>query len=240
MIIEVCANSYKSASNALRAGADRIELCSELAVGGITPSHGLIQKVVEELAIKVNVLVRPRSGDFTFSDEEFDVMKRDIAFCRRIGCNGIVSGVLTKDRKIDVVRTKELINAAAPLSFTFHRAFDWVLHPEKAMQDLIELGVDRILTSGQASNALQGIILLKNLQSLADNQLLLMPGGGVNEKNIVQFKEEGFKEIHFSATTLQQTIEVPEVKMNSARFFNETEITISDFRKIKRLISLVK
>ncbi len=240
MIVEICANSYESASNALKAGADRIELCSELGVGGVTPSYGLIQKVVEELAIDVNVLIRPRSGDFTFSEDEFDVMKRDIAFSKSIGCKGIVSGVLIRDSKIDVARTKELVDLARPLSFTFHRAFDWVENPLEAIKDLIAIGVDRILTSGQESTASDGIALLTQLRKVANEKLILMPGGGINEKNIVQFKNEGFKEIHFSATTLHKTIDVPKLAMNSSRFFDETQRAISDTSKIEKLIALVK
>ena len=166
MIIEVCANSFESALNAQKAGADRIELCVELAVGGLTPSHGLLQKVIEELSIDVNVLIRPRSGDFTFTDAEFDVMKRDILFCKEMGCSGIVSGVLTKDNSIDIERTAALVALAKPLSFTFHRAFDWVVHPKKAIEELVQIGVHRLLTSGQESSAINGIQLLKNFAEL--------------------------------------------------------------------------
>ncbi len=240
MNVEICANSYKSAFNALIAGADRIELCSELAVGGITPSYGLIQKVKKELDIAVNVLIRPRSGDFTFSDDEFDVMKRDIQFCKDLGCSGIVSGILTKDAKIDIARTKELVALAKPLSFTFHRAFDWVINPVEAVHELIEMGVDRILTSGQASSAVHGLELLSNLKKASSDKIIIMPGGGISEKNIEQFKKEKFKEIHFSATTLHKTIEAPEVSMNSDRFFDETQIAYSDLKKLEKLIALVK
>jgi len=240
MTVEICANSYRSALNALQAGADRIELCSELALGGITPSHGLIQKVVEELSIDANILVRPRSGDFTFSDDEFDVMKRDIRFCRDIGCNGVVSGILTKNHRIDIARTKELIDLAKPMSFTFHRAFDWVDNPLEAVQELMEIGVDRILTSGQESTAFDGITLLTNLKKIGDTKIIIMPGGGVNESNIVHFKNEGFKEIHFSATKLHKRIEAPRVSMNSNRFFDETQLAISDQGTIEHLITLVK
>ncbi len=240
MIVEICANSYESASNAMHAGADRIELCSELALGGITPSYGLIQKVVEELSINVNILIRPRSGDFTFSDDEFDVIKRDVCFCKDIGCNGIVSGVLTKNGSIDIARTKELVDLAKPMSFTFHRAFDWVDNPQKAIQELIEIGVDRILSSGQQSNAFEGISLLTDLKNLADGRIIIMPGGGINELNIVKFKNEEFKEIHFSATKLHKRMEAPRVSMNSNRFFDETQLPISNQDTIEHLINLVK
>ncbi len=240
MIIEVCANSYESALNAQKAGADRIELCSELVVGGITPSHGLIQKVLEELSLKVNILIRPRSGDFTFSKAEFDIMKRDILLCKKLGCNGIVSGVLNVDNTIDIIRTKELVELARPLSFTFHRAFDWVKNPIVEIEKLIEIGVDRILTSGQQNAAIEGIHLLMELQNHTNNKLVILPGGGINSSNALEFKKAGFKEIHFSATKLHKTIDIPQVSMNSSHFFDETKLAISDISTISKIIDLVK
>ena len=240
MIIEVCANSYESALNAQKAGADRIELCSELAVGGITPSHGLIQKVIEEIDILINVLIRPRSGNFTFSDAEFEVMKKDIQLCKDLGCNGIVSGILNVDNTVDTIRTQELIELAKPLSFTFHRAFDWVENPITEIEKLIEIGVDRILTSGQENAAINGIQLLVKLQNNTNNKLVILPGGGINVSNAIEFKKEGFKEIHFSATKLHKTIDIPQVSMNSSHFFDETKLAVSDLTTISKIIDLVK
>ncbi len=244
MIVEVCANSFESALNAEKAGADRIELCAELAVGGITPSHGLLQKVIDELSIPVNVLIRPRGGDFTYTDVEFDIMKRDIAFCKDTGCNGIVAGILSRnfgnDHTIDIERTKALVEIAKPLSFTFHRAFDWVANPKKAIEQLATIGVETILTSGQESTAEKGIELLTALKGSGADNIVIMPGGGIHKKNILQFKNADFKAIHFSATTLHKTIERPKVSMNSLRFFDETQLAISDIEKITDLIALVK
>ena len=138
MLVEVCANSLESARNAERAGADRIELCSELGVGGITPSVGLIQLVKKELTIPVHVLIRPRGGHFTYSDAEFEVMQADILACKALGVQGIVSGVLTEDFAVDVERMKVLVELAKPLHFTFHRAFDWVAEPLEAIKQLEE------------------------------------------------------------------------------------------------------
>ena len=160
MLLEICANSYESAINASIAGAHRIELCSELAIGGITPSYGLIKKVVADLKIPVHVLIRPRSGDFTYSKDEFEIMKHNILFCKELGCAGIVSGILQKDQTIDQARTKELIELAHPMSFTFHRGFDWTPDPIKAVLQLVVLGAQRVLTSGQEANAEKGILLL--------------------------------------------------------------------------------
>jgi copper homeostasis protein len=240
MLVEICANSYQSAINAEKAGAHRIELCSELAVGGITPSYGLIKKVVEEISIPTYVLIRPRSGDFTYSNDEFEVMKQDIEFCKQIGCAGVVSGILNSDNTIDIERTKKLVTIAKPLlSFTFHRAFDWVENPNVALHDLLKLGVHRVLTSGQENSAQQGIsnlIFWQNMHPL----LKILPGGGINIKNAHLFKEAGFSEIHLSATSQVQTIKAPKVSMNSTKFFDETKISFSDIETIQSILKIVK
>ena len=153
MILEICANSYQSAVNANIAGAHRIELCSEISVGGTTPSYGLLKKVMADIDIPVHVLIRPRSGNFTYSDKEFDIMKENIRLCKDLGCAGIVSGVLHEDNTIDIKRTSELIELSKPMSFTFHRAFDVVSKPKEALLQLIALGVHRLLTSGQEEKA---------------------------------------------------------------------------------------
>lgn len=240
MIIEVCANSYDSAVNAEKAGADRIELCTELAVGGITPSYGTILKVKEDLKLAVNILIRPRSGNFSFSEAEFDIMKRDITFCKEIGCEGVVSGILSKDLTIDLKRTQELANLAKPMSFTFHRAFDWVGNPLNELEKLIEIKIDRILTSGQQSSAVKGLNLLKQLQEKAGQKLIILPGGGINSSNILEFKRAGFKEVHFSGIKLHKTHYKLKVSMNNDKLFNENQIVISNFKKIKEIVELVK
>src|SRR5690606_20199560 len=194
MILEICASNYQSAINAQNAGADRIELCSELAVGGITPSYGLIRQVMENLSIPVFVLIRPRSGNFTYSEADFEIMKQDIQICKELGCMGIVSGVLNMDNTVDIDRTKELIKLSKPLPFTFHRAFDRTPNPFEALNTLMELKVDRILTSGQAISAEKGILILNQLNQLADGALTILPGSGINPKNILIFKGAGFEE----------------------------------------------
>jgi copper homeostasis protein len=239
MLLEICANSYESAINASIAGAHRIELCSELAIGGITPSYGLLKKVVTDLKIPVHVLIRPRSGDFTYSKDEFEIMKQNILFCKELGCAGIVSGILQKDQTIDQERTKELIELAKPMSFTFHRGFDWTPDPIKAVLQLVVLGVQRVLTSGQEANAEKGILLLKELQEIVENELIIMPGGGINSKNAFLFKESGFQEIHCSATSTHQSINNPKISMNSTSMFNETRIAISNKEKIKQIIKRI-
>jgi copper homeostasis protein len=148
MIVEVCANSLQSSLNAENAGAHRIELCSELGIGGITPSFGLLKKVKEKLSLPVHVLIRPRSGDFTYSDLEFNIMKEDILFCREMGFAGIVSGVLHSDFSLDLSRTGTLVELAGDHTFTFHRAFDWVKDPITTLDQLEKIGYACLLNSG--------------------------------------------------------------------------------------------
>ena len=237
MKLEICANSYQSAINAQKAGAHRIELCSELAVGGITPSYALLKKVMQDISIPVHVLIRPRSGDFTYSDAEFDIMKENILLCKELGCAGIVSGLLNPNNTIDIKRTQELIELSKPMSFTFHRAFDWVIHPIEEAKKLERIGVARILTSGQESKAEKGLTLLKELQN--ETSLVIMPGGGINQDNILSFKEAGFREIHCSASKQIQTLKTPKVSMNSGTLFNETNISFSDVEIIQNILSKI-
>ncbi|WP_452601088.1 copper homeostasis protein CutC [Pontimicrobium sp. MEBiC06410] len=237
MIIEICASNYQSAINAQEAGAQRIELCSELAIGGITPSYGLVKTAVDVLSIPVYVLIRPRSGNFTYTNSEFEIMRHNIQLCKDLGCSGIVSGVLNKDNTINVEQTKELIELSKPLPFTFHRAFDWTSNPSEAIKELIKLGVERVLTSGQETTAEQGIKLLTKLKQLANDKIIVLPGGGINSENIRSFKALGFTEVHASATTLSQINKVPKIPMNSSKFFDETINVVSDKSKIKALVN---
>ena len=239
MKLEICANSFQSALNAQIAGADRIELCSELALGGITPSHGLIEKVVSELDIEVYVLIRPRSGNFTYTDEEFDVLKRDIEFCKQIGCHGIVSGVLRNDHTIDIERTKQLIELSSPLDFTFHRAFDLIPNALEGLQQLMNIGVPRILSSGQQPSAEQGLTLLKKLLQLSESKTSIMPGAGIQATNAHVFKEAGFTEIHCSASSVIRNSYDPKLSMSSPQAFDESSTTVSDIEKIKKIREII-
>ena len=196
MIIEVCAESYEYAVKAEKAGADRIELCRDLHLDGLTPDYESAKKTIDTLDIPVFILIRPREGDFIYSDEEFELMKDDILKFKEMGCKGIVSGVLNSDNSIDINRTKELVELSKPLEFTFHRAFDIVSNPLKEIENLIESEIQRVLTSGQKENAIEGVELLKELKNISKNRIKIMPGGGINKSNIVNF--EGFNEIHGS------------------------------------------
>ena len=196
MIIEVCAESYEYALKAEKAGADRIELCKDLYLDGLTPDYETAKKTIDTLNIPVFILDRPRAGDFIYSNEEFELIKGDIAKFKEMGCKGIVSGILNDDNSIDIERTKELVELSKPLEFTFHRAFDIVISPLKEIENLIGIGVDRVLTSGQKEKAIDGLVLLKQLNSISKNRIKIMPGSGINKSNIVNFRN--FKEIHGS------------------------------------------
>ena len=198
MILEVCANSYESAINAENGGAHRIELCENLSVGGLTPNFELAKKVINELNIPVFILIRPRDGDFNYSNEEFEQIKKDIIFFKDLGCKGIVSGILTKDKNIDIIRTRELIELSRPLEFTFHRAFDEVLNPIDGLYQLIEVKANRLLSSGQKNTAVLGIELIKKLINISDKKIIIMPGSGINSDNILEFKKIESEEIHGS------------------------------------------
>ena len=232
MKLEICANSYQSAINAQKAGAHRIELCSELAVGGITPSYGLLEKVMNDIIIPVYVLIRPRSGDFTYSDSEFEIMKENIQCCKKLGVSGIVSGVLNNDNTIDYKRTSELIKLSQPLHFTFHRAFDCVVNPIEALKKLSDLGVQTFLTSGQQLKAIDGLQLLKQLQENAGNKLTILAGGGINPRNVHSFKEIGLKAVHASASKV--------IKLNdNDSYFGKTPQTVSDTEIISQLLNAI-
>ena len=231
MIVEICANSFESAMAAQSGGADRIELCTQLAVGGLTPSRHLIKKVVSKLSIPVHVLIRPRKGDFCYSKEELNIMKNDIEFCKNIACSGVVSGVLQSDLTIDLIATKQLIEAANGIDFTFHRAFDCVKDPLVSLEKLIDLKIKRVLSSGLKPSAIEGISLLSDMNKLANQQIEIMPGSGINLGNVLRFKNKGFTSIHLSAT--QQ----PEKK--SASFFEGGTEGVSDEKTIRKIMSLV-
>tara|TARA_R110002073_G_scaffold336257_2_gene531263 strand:+ start:751 stop:1440 length:690 start_codon:yes stop_codon:yes gene_type:complete len=229
MKLEICANSYQSALNAQEAGAHRVELCQELSVGGITPSYGLLKQVIDTLSIPVFVLIRPRSGNFVYTEEEFDIMKQNIQLCKHLGCDGIVSGVLNKHNTIDVERTKALVELSKPLSFTFHRAFDCVDNPEEALEQLVDLGIDRVLTSGLETSAEKGLKVLKQLNKQANGRITILAGGGINSINAKLFKDIGLKEIHASAST----------KTESHDSLFSAPTTFSDTKKIKAILNAI-
>ncbi|MAE19958.1 copper homeostasis protein CutC [Candidatus Poribacteria bacterium] len=204
-IVEICLEDIESAIAAQCGGADRIELCDNLAVGGTTPSIGMIQQVRQQLQIDLQVLVRPRGGDFCYTDLEFGVMKADVEAAKSAGADGIVTGILNTDGTIDVQRTQELIRLALPIPVTFHRAFDHTPNPLSALETLAGYGISRILSSGQASSAYEGLSLLSQLQKTARGRISIMAGGGVNSWNAPQIvRQARISEIHTGSSCMQR------------------------------------
>lgn len=189
-IIEICLESVESVIAAEKGGADRVELCSDLFEGGLTPTIGTVKTALKKSNIKINAMIRPRGGDFCYSDEEFEVMKEDIKAFKETGINGIVFGILTPEGDVDVKRSKEIIELARPLAVTFHRAFDMTRDPYKSLEELIELGVDRVLTSGQEATVPEGADLLEELVQIAGDRIIVMPGCGITERNFPKLREK--------------------------------------------------
>jgi len=199
-LIEACVDSIDSAIEAELGGADRVELCGELLQGGVTPSAGLIGGVCERIQIPVYALVRPRTGDFLYDDDELDVMLRDIEFIRSLNVEGIVIGALTRDGDIDIGTLYTLIAAAGDMNVTFHRAFDFVKDQRVALEALIELGVDRVLTSGGAPSALEGVEMLAELVDQGGSDIAILAGGGINASNVAEVvRLSGVTEVHVRA-----------------------------------------
>ncbi len=198
--LEVCANSFSSALAAQNGGAIRVELCENMAEGGTTPSFGQIKLCTERLKLETWPIIRPRGGDFLYNDDELDLMKEDIKVCKTLGCSGVVTGILTSDGKIDKERCRALIEVAHPMPVAFHRAFDMSSNLTEALEDLIELGIVRVLTSGGAESAFNGIRIIEKLIKQADNRIEIMPGAGINHQNILEIKEKtGAQTFHSSA-----------------------------------------
>ncbi|MBM3178426.1 MAG: copper homeostasis protein CutC [Bacteroidetes bacterium] len=206
IILENAVFNLESALNAQLAGADRIELCDNPAEGGTTPSFGVLERARKLLNIDVFAMIRPRGGDFVYSDYEFEAMKADIMTCKRLGMDGVVLGILRSDGSMDTDRCKELIQVASPMPVTCHRAFDLTPHAEAALHDCIQAGFSRILTSGRAATAEDGIETLRGLVKLADGNIVIMAGVGVHAGNVKKIVEEtGVSEIHFSARTYRDS-----------------------------------
>jgi copper homeostasis protein len=200
MIFEICIDSVAGVRAARAAGADRVELCADLLEGGITPSRGMIAQARGIAGVRLHVIIRPRGGDFLFDDDEFAIMRCDIETAKTEGADGVVIGLLTASGEIDVARSRELIALARPLSVTFHRAFDMTPDPFGALETLIALGVDRVLTSGQEGNVLEGLPLIADLIGRAANRIVVMPGGGITWRNVGRvIAGAGPREIHFAA-----------------------------------------
>ncbi len=198
--LEICAGSLRSALSAQEGGADRVELCDNLYEGGTTPSYGMIKTCRSLLKIPVFPIIRPRGGDFVYSDEEFEVMKKDMLACSELGCEGVVFGILLPDGTVDTERCSELVGLSGTMQLTFHRAFDRCGNRERGLEDIISMGFHRILTSGGMDHAADAIPELDRLVKQAENRISIMPGSGITAHNLLKIaKETGAHEFHSTA-----------------------------------------
>jgi len=242
VLIEVCVDSVASAIAAERGGAQRIELCGDLLEGGVTPSLGLLGVVRSKVSIPVYVIIRPRAGDFYYSDAEFQTMERDIENAKREGANGVVFGILQKEGTVDIERTRELVELARPLSVTFHRAFDMSSDLFRALNDVCATGADRLLTSGGEQECLQGVKTVARLVRDASGRIIIMAGGRIGIGNAPTIIElTGVTEIHVGLATPVQS---PMLHQNSrlslgkaqGREYQRTEVLEESVRNLRRAI----
>lgn len=235
--LEVIGFTIEGCTIAQSAGARRIELCDNPGDGGTTPSHGFIKAAREKLEIDLFPIIRPRGGDFFYTEEEFEIMKTDVKLCKQLGCDGVVIGLLKADGTIDKKRNAALVELAYPLGVTFHRAFDRTTDAFKAIEDIIEIGCERILTSGQRPNALDGADLIAQLIEQADERIIIMPGSGVRSDNIIELvKRTGASEFHTSAR-----INTESGMLYSNAAMNENLRSVSvDTVEVKKIITNLK
>ena len=241
--IEVCAAHLQSAIAAEEGGAKRVELCDNLYEGGTTPSYATIKIAREKLKIGLNVMIRPRGSDFCYSEIEFKMMKEDIRICKELGIDGVVFGILLPDGNVDTERTRLLVELARPMSVTFHRAFDATPDPFKALEDIIDLGFDRILTAGQKNTVPEGIHLIKQIIEKAGDRIIIMPGSGINENNIKEIRDlTGAKEFHLTGRkTVQSKMEYRKegIYFGGLPQIPEYETKLTDPEIIRKVVSLV-
>lgn len=243
-LFEVCANSVESCLAAQNGGAHRVELCAGISIGGTTPSYGEIITARELLQIKIHVIIRPRGGDFLYNEQEIRIMEKDIQMAHQIGVDGVVFGCLTPNGHIDISNTKRLIETAKGLSVTFHRAFDACIDPHCALEELIRLGVNRILTSGQQPTAFQGLPLITELIQKAGNRIIILPGSGINENNIRQIAQKSNAgEFHFSARENRESEMIyrnTQMSMNSPEMANEYIQSVTTANRVQATINALK
>lgn len=241
ILLEVCANSVQSAIAAQEGGANRIELCDNLHEGGTTPSYGQIKATLKHLTIPVHVLLRPRTGDFLYTDHEFEVIKTDLEICAQLGCHGVVTGILNANGTVDKPRCAELVQMTkqAGLKITFHRAFDLCADMFQALEEIIELGFDCILTSGGKTTAIEGASKIAQLIQRAADRICIMPGGGVSEYNVADMVHfTGATEIHSSASVRRKsgmTYQNDHIIVGSS-FSDEYDLDETDAERVRNII----
>ena len=244
VLVEVCVDSVASAIAAERGGAARVELCSDLLEGGITPSAGLIATVRSKISIGLHPIIRPRPGDFLYSDQEIQIMRHDIEAAKELGVDGVVLGILDKDGNVDLEHTRELVELAHPLSVTFHRAFDMSSDLQTALDSVCQTGADRILTSGGEQTCLEGIDAIAKLVKAADGRISIMAGGGIGHRDALNIVERtGVREIHVglsSAVASPMLYRNPRVSISraSGREYERVQVLEEDVRTLHRAVSL--
>lgn len=242
ILIEACVTSVQSAMNAESGGAQRVELCDNLIEGGTTPSAGMIKHTREMISIELFVMIRPRGGDFCYSEDEFAIIKEDVKMAASLGADGVVAGILCPDGTIDAVRMKELRLLAGDMGFTCHRAFDMTIDKQKALEDLISCNVDRVLSSGGRNKAPEGAELLKQMIEQARGRIIIMPGSGVNEETITSLiKKTGASEYHLTGRRLypgRMLYRNPDVSMGDNNSVPEYDQWITDPERIKKIVEL--
>jgi copper homeostasis protein len=241
--IEVCVDSLASALAAQRGGAARIELCSALLEGGVTPSAGLIELARAGLSIGLQVMIRPRGGDFCYTDEEFETMRRDVSVAKKMGVDGIVLGILNTNGHVDIERTRELVELARPLNVTFHRAFDMSADFFRALEDVCATGADRLLTSGGESTVEQGAPVIERLVKAARGRIAIMACGGIAEHNAPSIiKQTGVREIHLGlrrAMASPMLYQNPRISMGAMpeREYQRFQVLEEDVRNLRRAVA---
>ena len=242
--LEICVDSIDSAIYAQEAGADRVELCDNLSEGGTTPSFGTILNVRKRLNIGLNVIIRPRGGDFLYNDTEFEIMKKDTEICRELGADAVVAGILRRDGSVDVERTSELVAIAKPMTVTFHRAFDMCSDPVKGLEDIIKAGASRLLTSGQKNSVEEGLEIIARLVKQAGRRIIVMPGGGINlsniEKIIIQSKAHEFHLTGRKSTNSEMDFQRSNISMGGYTGANEYTRKVADISLIRKIVEILR
>lgn len=243
MKCELCAYSVDACRVAARLGVNRVELCASPDEGGVTPSYATIERVTAIEGLDVSVMIRPRGGDFLYSDDEFRTMLDDIAHARRAGATGVVFGVLTADGRVDVERTRELVKAAEGMETTFHRAVDMAADYRQAIEDVIAAGCSRILTSGSYDKAIDGIENISEAVAVANGRIEIMAGSGVVATNAAQLAATGVDALHFSAKKMViggMEYRNPRISMGGSSAVNEYALRVVDEEEVKEILKLVK
>lgn len=239
MLVEVCVASLSSIQVAAQAGADRIELCAALEVGGLTPSAGFIAAAVEMERLPIYCLIRPRQGHFCYNAEEQKRIEANLEIAKNLGCHGVVVGAHTKDFTLDLALLKKWKTIAGSMKITFHRAFDVLCKPEQALAQLIDLGFDCVLTAGGQEKALSGLDKLKQWNTTYGSQITIMPGSGIGVSNCSQFKEAGFKALHLSGGKPLPKMEIPDTINKELSFLQQT-LKESDLKTLKEVVKRCK